>query len=174
MRSLSTILQLTIDNFDTIRLNLNKLYHKNRIKFHDSVATNISKIIQNFLCLKSEVMMVNYHLNVHKKIVESELRNYIGIHWRTESIKVENLSTCANDLIRLITKFKNKYDTKSVYLATCYPLYPRYEFRSTTFRDLINFHRDAVKKLLNSGHKADDYLSMNILKDMRNDPKTQR
>nr|CAG8512934.1 6077_t:CDS:2 [Entrophospora candida] len=37
--------------------------------------------------------------------------------------------------------------------------------------DLINFHRDAVKKLLNSGHKVDDYLSMNILKDMRNDPR---
>ncbi|CAJ0651382.1 2098_t:CDS:2, partial [Entrophospora sp. SA101] len=109
-RSLSTILQLTIDNFDAISP---RYCNQTYIESNDPT------------------------------MIESELRSYIGIHWRMESIKVENLSTCANDLIRLITKFKNKYDTKGVYLATCYPLYPRYESRPTTFRDLINFHRDA-------------------------------
>ena len=103
------------------------------------------------------------------KRIGSNLGKYIAIHWRMESAKAENFPFCANDLIKRLKKIKENYNIDHIYLATDYPLQGK-KSQSSSFRNLTHYHHDAISKL-KSEFIILDYISLDILKDMRNNPK---
>lgn len=53
----------------------------------------------------------------------SSLSPYIAVHWRTETLPVSALSTCASALIRRLAELKKQYpNVTKVYLAMDYPI----------------------------------------------------
>ncbi|KAK4047440.1 hypothetical protein OIO90_006185 [Microbotryomycetes sp. JL221] len=53
----------------------------------------------------------------------SKLSPYVAVHWRTETLNVENLVECGSNLIHLLKQIKqDQPQIEMVYLATDYPL----------------------------------------------------
>lgn len=88
----------------------------------------------------------------------SNLKPYIAIHWRQETLPVDNLSACTDALLEVLRDIAAQYPTiQTVYLATDYPIedleagHDGMVAHSGTFARLITEdHHRAMRALLNS------------------------
>ncbi|KAL1920817.1 uncharacterized protein VTP21DRAFT_11452 [Calcarisporiella thermophila] len=80
--------------------------------------------------------------------VANELRPFIAVHWRMETVAPQVLPQCAAQLADYLEHTKKRLNIKNVYLATDYPLEGKYAHSSTWHKeDMTENHHEAIRIL---------------------------
>ncbi|RIA95655.1 hypothetical protein C1645_460168 [Glomus cerebriforme] len=101
--------------------------------------------------------------------LRNKLQPYYCIHWRMEQGIPEEMPKCASRLINTINHLKETEGINNVYLATDYPISGG-KSASETFYVVGKYHRKAMQ-MLNSTLNLNTWVSLNALKEFKNDKK---